>query len=252
MNVGFTVHRYGEFIMLMLGESIFSLLIVFLPEQDLRFYVAFLGGILSVTLLQYLHFRSQPHDAESHAMRRSKNAGVLWALFMQAYAFSLVTLGATFTIFLTFFLMSSPDRRLAGASFLDPNQHLSRAGHLFSASLTTVFVCLDAMNILHIGVQESSARCHCSAGKGKNVKGILIVAAKGVLTITTATLSQWLHQPEEFACAGVVCVMMQLLLRRLGVSYLRRSRSNEIQVNHWPNTTEARAFGSDDAIPHDQ
>lgn len=60
-------------IMLMLGESVFSLLIV-APLEDPDYYTSFFCSLLTVILLQYLHFKSQPEAADHHAMRRSKNA----------------------------------------------------------------------------------------------------------------------------------------------------------------------------------
>ena len=61
----------------MLGEAVLSLLIVDAPEGS-EYFIAFYSGILTITLGQYLHFQSQPHHANDHAMRRNKNAGILW------------------------------------------------------------------------------------------------------------------------------------------------------------------------------
>ena len=44
--------------MLMLGESILSLLIVDVVDGDPRYDATFYAGILSVILLQYLHYRT--------------------------------------------------------------------------------------------------------------------------------------------------------------------------------------------------
>jgi hypothetical protein len=57
--------------MLMLGESVLSLLIVDVTATS-DYYKAFFSGILSITLLEFLHFRSQPHEEDDHALRRSK------------------------------------------------------------------------------------------------------------------------------------------------------------------------------------
>jgi hypothetical protein len=114
LNIDFTLHRNGEWIMLMLGESVFSILIVEIPDNNSAFYATFYEGLLTVVLLQYLHFRSQPDHADHHAMRRSKNAGILWHLLQNAYSLALVSLGSAFTIFLTVFtseeLLAKDDR----------------------------------------------------------------------------------------------------------------------------------------------
>ena len=85
--------------MLMLGESILSLLIVDVPGEDTDYFATFYCCLMTVILLQYLHFRSQPHSADDHAMRRDKNAGWAWSLTQFVYSASLIALGAAFTIF---------------------------------------------------------------------------------------------------------------------------------------------------------
>jgi hypothetical protein len=52
------------------GESVLSLLIVVAPETS-EYYETFFSGVISITLLEYLHFRSQPYDADDHAMVRN-------------------------------------------------------------------------------------------------------------------------------------------------------------------------------------
>jgi hypothetical protein len=61
MNITFATHRWGEWTMLMLGESVLSMLIVDITESA-EYYKTFFSGILSITLLEFLHFRSQPHE----------------------------------------------------------------------------------------------------------------------------------------------------------------------------------------------
>ena len=80
MNIDFVIHRYGEWTMLMLGESILSLLIVndISRNNESSYYLTFYLGIISVTLIQFLYFKSQAHDADHHAMRRTRNAGILY------------------------------------------------------------------------------------------------------------------------------------------------------------------------------
>ena len=89
MNINFCIHRYGEWTMLMLGESIMSLLIVDVPKEDGDYFATFYCGLLTVILLQVLHFRSQPHLADQHATRRDKTAGVWWNVFQYIYSMAL-------------------------------------------------------------------------------------------------------------------------------------------------------------------
>jgi hypothetical protein len=83
--------------MVMLGESVLSLLIVVAPETA-DYYTTFVCGIISITMLEYLHFRSQPHDPNDHAMRRSKEAGVAFNYLMFVYCGALVILGVSYKV----------------------------------------------------------------------------------------------------------------------------------------------------------
>lgn len=83
--------------MVMLGESVLSLLIVGDPESS-AYYKTFFCGILSITLLEYLYFRSQPHRPDDHAMRRSKEAGILFNYLMFIYCGALLILGTTYKV----------------------------------------------------------------------------------------------------------------------------------------------------------
>lgn len=277
MNIDFVLHRNGEWIMLMLGESVFSILIVDIPNESLDFYKTFYFSLLTIVLMQYLHFRSQPDHADHHAMRRSKNSGMSWSLFQIAYSFALVALGAAFTIFLTVFAneennddatscrrwLAETDtqaevdttvgyplcrRWLAGGeeAKYDADTLKERAAHLFSGSLAIIFFCLDCMTILHLGIKESQERCVCKETKKKNCKGMFLLVLRLGLIAFCATLSQWLTEPQDLAGICVACVLCQLLLRKLGGAYLS---SNQVHVEpdaSWPNVTHARAAQTDE------
>jgi hypothetical protein len=249
MNVDFALHRNGEWTMLMLGESVFSILIVDIPLESLDFYKTFYFSLLTIVLMQYLHFRSQPSHADHHAMRRSKNAGIFWTLFQNVYSFALVSLGTAFTIFLTVFANEDDDdassclrwlaetdaqvgseivgyplcRRWLAAgeeAKYDADKLKERAAHLFSGSLAVIFFCLDCMTILHLGMKESQERCVCKETKKKNSKGMFLLVLRTGLIVFCATLSQWMTEPQDLAGVGVACVLGQLLLRKLGGVYL--------------------------------
>jgi hypothetical protein len=246
--------------MLMLGESIFSLLIIDVPNEGSDFFATFYCGILTVVLLQYLHFRSQPQHADLHALRRDKNAGVWWNIFLHAYSLALVCLGAAYTFFLLFSGEEEEEkdshRRLTAERWLaeapDLDEAREPAAHLFSGSLAVIFFCLDVMTILHLGIKEGKDRCRCARTKKWNAKGIAVVFVRGCLVVFTATLSQWETEPESLAIIGLFCVLAQLLLRKLGILYLEKhvhpliigdaAPSDAI----WPNVTHARAAVSEE------
>jgi low temperature requirement protein LtrA len=109
MNVEFLVHRNGEWTMLMLGESILSLLIVDVPEEDTEYFTTFYCSLMTVILLQYLYFRSQPHNADDHAVRKDKHLGMMWTIVLFVYSASLVALGVALMLFVLSFSSSSSD-----------------------------------------------------------------------------------------------------------------------------------------------
>jgi hypothetical protein len=169
----------------MLGESILSLLIIDVPGEDTDYFVTFYCSLMTVILLQYLHFRSQPHNADDHVVRRDKNAGYCWTVMQFVYSASLIALGASFTIFVLDFsyddddesrrLTMLDDRLLAGGgggeSKYTQEDLRQMAAHVFSAALTVVFFSLDFMSVLHVGKQHIYERCHCSNTKKRNYKG---------------------------------------------------------------------------------
>jgi hypothetical protein len=261
MNVDFAIHRNGEWTMLMLGESVFSLLIVQVPLDTESFYTIFFCGMLTVILLQYLHFRSQPHHADDHALRRNKDAGVWWNSMNLIYSFFLVCLGADYTVFLSDISDEGGSRRLDAARYLvggeskyDPETLRVMSANLYSASLAIIFFCLDAMTLLHLGISESKNRCVCKQSKRKNLKGIFLIVVRLGLLGFTATMGLWTTDPATLAALGVACVVMQLLLRKLGGEYLSHAQVHVLNPDlpqddedsdsdaSWPNVTHARAI----------
>jgi len=261
--------------MLMLGESVFSLLIVDVSNEGNSFYTVFYCGILTVIFLQLLHFQSQPHDADSHALRRSKNAGIVWNWFQFVYSFALVMLGAAFT----FFLVLSDDggeypeerrRRLAGSASSFTGDEVEKAGDLFCGSLAIIFCSLEAMSFLHLGFNESQERCVLRGGK--NYTGILLLALKVGVIVFTGTLSQWKTEPKTLSIIGLCTVVFQLVMRKLGSKFLSHSHTHAAckkdsataekppaaKVDplsdsatgeaQWPNVTHARADSAADEI----
>lgn len=262
INIDFVIHRNGEWIMLMLGESIFSLLIVDVVHEGRDFFTAFYFCLLTVIFLQILHFQSQPHNADMHAMRRSKNAGILWNMLQHVYSLALVVLGAAFTFFLLF-SEEEGRRRLGERSLAVSNaleSDVQAAAHLFGGTLAVIFFSLDVMTLLHLGKEQCQKRL-----KGrKNFKGMAVVAIRIGLIVFTATLSQWLTEPTDLAVVGLFCVLAQLSMRKFGSMYLSHKQiravagpGGEKQVviasddetgdAQWPNVTHARAEEGEDA-----
>ena len=274
MNIDFIIHRNGEWIMLMLGESIFSLLIAFVGKEGNAFYTVFYCGIVTVIFLQLLHFQSQPHEADSHASRRSKNAGILWSWCQHIYSLALVLLGAAFTFFLTLsddmLYHDGRRRNLAGSAPALTGEEMKSAAHLFCGSLAVVFFSLEIMSLLHLGFRESRDRCDLEGGK--NYAGIVLVAFKVGVVVFTATLSQWETNPETLTIIALCIVVFQLGMRKVCSKFLSHHYARETAAHtpaattkpprstdedplsdnatgeaEWPNVTHARAEPADDA-----
>lgn len=84
----------GMQIMLMLGESVLSLLIVGLSDEQ-EYYIIVLVGVLTIVMLQDLHYESQPLDADTHAMAGMR-AGNAYVILIQFYSLALIFLGASY------------------------------------------------------------------------------------------------------------------------------------------------------------
>lgn len=232
--------------MLVLGESVLSLLIVDGFARD--FFVVFYCGIVTVVMLQYLHFRSQPHNPDSHATRRHKNAGMLYSNLFAWYSAALVVVGASYKLFL-YESGKNYDtrRRLVWFSFLPPadineeynrglaaggsscgpfgNERAQNSAHLFCGAMAIVFFCMDTIVLSHVGLKKEVSRCRfkdafCTEtgkhSKQYNYKGIFLVLYRCSITVFIATLSQWVTDPEYLAEIGLAAVVAQLINRFLG------------------------------------
>ena len=67
INIDYLIHRYGEFVMLMIGEGVLSLLIVETVETR-DYYVVLACGLLTMIFIHVLKSESEPHDSSKHAL----------------------------------------------------------------------------------------------------------------------------------------------------------------------------------------
>ena len=265
MNISFAIHRFGEWIMLMLGESVLSLLIVD-RSGGLDYYKTFFSGIISITLLEYLHFRSQPSHADDHAMRKSVYAGLLFNVFHQVYSAALVALGAGYKMLLYEYVYDAKDdgsdhrrlssnlllRLLAGSdesgSQFSAEERQQRTAHIFCGSLALVWFCLDGMVVIHKGLKDNLGRCRCEQSGGLKWTSVLFTLARVGLIVFMATLSQYITEPETLAFLGLVGIIAQIVLRLIGSSIfpdydLADQEDEEGRI--WPNTTKPMAIPAD-------
>ena len=220
----------------MYGECILSLLIEDVPQEDGNYFWTFYFSLMTVILLQYLHFRSQPHDADDHVFRRSKDRGLVWKVFLFVYASSLVALGASFTLFVRSF---ASDETASMGSEADDHRFLAgggdsahslpemrkRGSYIFSISLSLVFLSMDVMSLMHVGFKHGRYRCYCKESKGYNKIGIVLVITRVGLIALAASLA-WVigidsdDDVVSLTGAGFAIAIAQLCMRHLSEKYL--------------------------------
>lgn len=258
--------------MLMLGESVLSLLIVDAPEGS-NYYLTFYAGILTVILLQYLHYRSQPHHADDHAMRRNKDAAMIWRTMFVTYSASLVCVGVSYKLFMYEFTYEDQQRRLmeqedwwsdakdinerflagGGDSSLSPEQRRQSSANIFCVSMALVWFCQDTMLFLHNGYHKMQGQCYCEHSHKLRMKCAILLVLRLGLLVFIATLSQYEIDPEHLALYGLAGVVAQLILRIVGSVIFPQPQihhdagekeGDEIddedpEGNKWPNVTYA-------------
>eukprot|EP00536_Pseudo-nitzschia_multiseries_P010767 jgi/Psemu1/168308/gw1.338.48.1 len=158
LNVHFCMHRYGEWFMLMFGESIMSLLIVEGDNESFNHSVKFYSGVLSVICLAHLHFQSEPHHNEDHALTRSRHSNYLYTILVPVYSMTLIATGICYKMFLYDYEKGNYRRSLGdsnyGAEYTDTDYKEKKqqfTADLFSGSIATVLLCTDLNALLHQG-----------------------------------------------------------------------------------------------------
>eukprot|EP00751_Fragilariopsis_kerguelensis_P018895 CAMPEP_0170843234 /NCGR_PEP_ID=MMETSP0734-20130129/6164_1 /TAXON_ID=186038 /ORGANISM="Fragilariopsis kerguelensis, Strain L26-C5" /LENGTH=560 /DNA_ID=CAMNT_0011211419 /DNA_START=36 /DNA_END=1718 /DNA_ORIENTATION=+ len=244
-NIDFMIHREGEWIHLVLGESLLSLLINDADHDD--FISVFYCGILTVTFLQMLHFRSQPHSPEEHAFSCDKNAGVLFTIIFFSYSAALVGVGAVYKLFLKSLdedygggerrLPSLGDgnadyvfRWLASGGSDDGcspsgDERIQNIAYLFGFFFAAIYIFIDVMLVAHNGLSRDSlakgyrkvifkeeVSKETGAVRQKlNIMGILFVAIprEGIVILLVALCFE-VTSPAVLAVVGCVTAFLQV------------------------------------------
>ena len=249
MNIDYATHRYGEWTMLMLGESVLSLLIVG-ARQDNDYYQTFYCGIVSISLGQYLHYQSQPHHANDHALRRNRERGYAFMILFQLYSAALIILGASYKMMLYEYVPMDTDedsghrrmllvdvagefrRFLAGdnsaALRLTAADRQQRIANFFCGSMAAVWFLSDMLILVHRGIKENLQRCK-NTPKPKLIKilAIPLLLARVGLVVFIATLSQYQTSPSYLAFIGLVGILAQVVLRVVGTGLYREETEED-------------------------
>jgi low temperature requirement protein LtrA len=243
LNISFCIHRYGEWTMLMLGESVLSLLIVNdvadSKKYQEKFYATFYVGIVSVTLLQFLYFKSQPHDADRHAMRRTRISGFSYAWIIQLYSAALIIVGVAYKMILTEYTSeyagsnkgdsdgtdgdsygsdSGKDYRFLGASSSGSkytneytNERQRRIAWIFGLGLGAAFLFLDWMTIAHNGFEAVLDRCRSPVtGKIQFLGIFTVLLTRIMINAFVLTFSFYYTEPNIVAWFGLIAIILQV------------------------------------------
>ena len=172
--------------MLMLGESVLSLIIVE-ESPGRRYFITFSAGVISITMMQYLYFRSSPVSADDHALRRSVLGGFQFYYSMILYSASLIILGCSFKLILHHYLDEYEMEEEKGELDEESKEELAdaarRIANQFSWSLASSFFLLDMMVVSHRGWVLNLSRMV----KGGRIRWAPTLCTIGLLTAIALT-----------------------------------------------------------------
>lgn len=148
---------------------------------------------------------------------------------MQVYSLALIVLGASYKMFLFEHIYTdsySERRSLFGnvgssrwlasgesaALRFTSEDRQQRIAHLFAGSLTMVFASMDIIALSHRGLKANMNRYEKTQCKARKKMAILHVALRFLLLAFTATVSQYLTEPNILAIVGMFSVLGQLSL----------------------------------------
>ena len=226
--------------MLLLGESILSILIVS-PTNTADYYVTFYASIISIVLLEYCHYRYQPHKASDHAFRRSKTGGAYYNIIMTIYCFSLVAVGTSYKMFLYAYTYEEAVeevkenlgirhlimRSLAGEANennYSSEERKTRVANMFCISMASAWICLEAMWITHNGLEK-----YLSFLRWK--WGLFAIIIRYGLIAAMATISQYAVAPVEVVLISFACIDIEVGTNVIG-DYLWSQHHDTLQENN--------------------
>jgi hypothetical protein len=243
------------------GESILSILTGgsggAQTSQSGSYSVSFYCGILTVTMFQYLFFRTQPSEGKDHAMRRSQLGGYLFFYFHTVYSASLILVGCSYK------MMLSPEEMIEelqeqyagleheeGVDVLPYNLN-RRIAFIYAVSQFVSFIASDAMLWTHRGFKANIQIFFPPQGRQFVLAPWLILGTDVVLLALTMSLS-CIEDLTLLSVCGCFLVFSQVILRTIGFKYWPVSAKameeylgnkcssvrQEDDHRRWPNVTE--------------
>jgi len=232
-NIDYLIHRYGEWCMLMIGESVLSLLIVTTTESR-RYYLIATVGALVIVVLQALKYESEPSHAHGHALFQNFRNGMCYGYVIQILSMGLIALGISFKIFL-YQAVSEEEgdygdgRRLAAKASVSEEAGAA----LFTAALSLVLVSLELILLTHNGVQNAYGHLFLNGSKEEQILGIkkpnwpmiMICLVKIAVLLFALTLNQWTTDQVVLTLCGFAIMTTMALTRILGWRFVHHKQA---------------------------
>jgi low temperature requirement protein LtrA len=142
-NFSFLIHRYGEFVMLMLGEGVLSIVTTIDDDKigEPYHYSSMFTGFVLLLTIQYVYYSSQPMASDRHIVKNSKTGSVIWLSLHVSLSASLVALGVSI------------------AQLIDNTTELKTGNgiekvELFRGAATVCFISVTGLQVVHRGIFE--------------------------------------------------------------------------------------------------
>jgi low temperature requirement protein LtrA len=193
MHLPYCLHRWGEWIMLIVGESVLSIIVGAAMDGVPTFYAVFVFGFLTATTLQFLYYSTQPFEPSMHAMRLSVSTGIMWRNYMGLFSLILVGFGVSLKMLLKYHAEAELRREYAW---------------LFAGSLGGAYIVLQLLSRQHkapefvAGSSDARARWLVGVLKAGLAAALLLIPlvarsalalsiTGGVLALLTAVLESF-------------------------------------------------------------
>jgi len=205
VNVDFVIHRYNEFMMLMLGETVLQLVIADVPIDLFEHYASVIAGFVIVVTINHSYQMSEPHHADGHAMRRHALAGITQGFLMVYRAAATLLVGVAIKL-----VLYSPVVVDTGTP------RAWRHRWLFGGALVAVTVIEMLMTPLHAGFVAHFVAVAGRADRA-TVFALRLVGVGAMLALCALPLQPWVLTICEAGCAVVQWVLLCCEVFLLGV-----------------------------------
>jgi len=209
--------------MLMIGESVLSLLIVTTVEET-EYYALYSLGVLSVIALQMLIYESEPH-VSGHALWRNLYTQFVYSVLIQLLSMGLIVLGASYKVMLTTLYQREYSHKMRMLAPSGPPTTPQATAGMFSASLAIVLLSLELVFVSHEGLRKHLSLLLKNPTSPKwceyNWPLIAAAAAKVTLILFVATISLWTTNKTVLTAVAFVVILVMLALRTSTIYFLQ-------------------------------